>query len=425
MKKGAVVISIVAVFAILSLSIAAVPLYKDQEANLSFFDLDPIIDAAIEQDVIEALEGNTVAATTEEISEEQNEEPVVIGTSSSVQLSNDQNEHNGGYVIYDKTGTSPNEEWTITGYSGNITSLELGSYADGKYVKIAEGAFRNCKTLTSVNLLNCTGLTTIDMAAFYGCTALEEVSLPSSVTTIGGYAFTNTPWLTSKRNNVQDTTKLVIVNNILIDGNKAVGTNGKVEIPSTVVKIAPYAFSYNYTMTSLSFKSRTSTIDIPYRCFALCSKLKTIKLNGVGNIGAYAFTTCTALEEIVDFDNNLGTIGNAAFSGCTKLATFDFSGVGGADNVVIGDQAFMDCTAITSVKFPQKISTIGTAAFMGCESLRSITFNSATTSVTLNQAAFKDCTKLDTLTKDSGTTLSVTGTGGTLANAFYNTKIVI
>ncbi len=53
--------------------------------------------------------------------------------------------------------------------------------------------------------------------AFFGCTSLSDIEIPSSVTEIDGNAFENTPWLTNKRNS----NSLVVVNNILIDGRNA------------------------------------------------------------------------------------------------------------------------------------------------------------------------------------------------------------
>ena len=52
---------------------------------------------------------------------------------------------------------------------------------------IAEGAFRGCTELTSMEIPE--GVTTIGASAFRGCTGLTSVTLPSTITSIGNYAF--------------------------------------------------------------------------------------------------------------------------------------------------------------------------------------------------------------------------------------------
>ena len=84
-------------------------------------------------------------------------------------------------------------------------SLEtIGSYAFGylpvrevdfsgctSLVSIGTGAFRNDLALNTADLSNCVSLTTIGDAAFRDCTALEEVTIPVSVTSLAETAFMN------------------------------------------------------------------------------------------------------------------------------------------------------------------------------------------------------------------------------------------
>ena len=52
---------------------------------------------------------------------------------------------------------------------------------------IGEGAFRGCRSLTSVTIPN--SVTSIGSSAFYDCWSLTSVTIPNSVTSIGSYAF--------------------------------------------------------------------------------------------------------------------------------------------------------------------------------------------------------------------------------------------
>ena len=66
----------------------------------------------------------------------------------------------------------------------------LGAYFNEKKVLgILEGAFRNCRGITKVYLLD--GLIKIERSAFENCTALAEIEIPETVTHVGKYAFKN------------------------------------------------------------------------------------------------------------------------------------------------------------------------------------------------------------------------------------------
>ena len=61
--------------------------------------------------------------------------------------------------------------------------------------KIGICAFRNCKSLISVEIPN--SVTMIRSIAFYGCTSLFDISLPNSIVSIEGGAFYNCTFLKS------------------------------------------------------------------------------------------------------------------------------------------------------------------------------------------------------------------------------------
>ncbi len=66
----------------------------------------------------------------------------------------------------------------------------LGAYFNEKKVLgILEGAFRDCRGITRVYLLD--GLIKIERSAFENCTALAEIEIPETVTHVGKFAFKN------------------------------------------------------------------------------------------------------------------------------------------------------------------------------------------------------------------------------------------
>ncbi len=58
----------------------------------------------------------------------------------------------------------------------------------------------------------------------------------------------------------------------------------------------------------------------------------------------------------------------------------------------IGDRAFMDCTSLTSVTFPNSVTSIGSYAFRGCTGLTSVTIPNSVTSI--GWCAFYGCSGL-------------------------------
>ncbi len=85
-------------------------------------------------------------------------------------------------------------------------------------------------------------------------------------------------------------------------------------------------------------------------------------------IGDSAFQNCTALTSIV-FSNSNATvsIGNYAFSGCLKLKNVTLPKC-----QRIGQCAFENCTSLSSVKIPEGTLEIGNYCFFNCVALKSV-----------------------------------------------------
>jgi len=71
------------------------------------------------------------------------------------------------------------------------------------------------------------------------------------------------------------------------------------------------------------------------------------------------------------------SIGNDAFRDCSGLTSVSF----GSDLETIGNNAFQNCTGLTSISLPNNLSTVGNSAFSGCTSLSSIEIPSSLTSI--------------------------------------------
>ena len=97
-------------------------------------------------------------------------------------------------------------------------------------------------------------------------------------------------------------------------------------------------------------------------------------------------------QGVLTFDDTIISIGNNAFSDCTLLTSVTIP-----DSVTsIGTDTFRGCTSLTSVTIPDSVTSIGTDTFRGCTSLTSVTIGNSVTSI--GNFAFQDCTSLTSVT---------------------------
>ena len=68
----------------------------------------------------------------------------------------------------------------------------------------------------------------------------------------------------------------------------------------------------------------------------------------------------------------------------------------------IGDEAFKDCTEVTSIAIPESVTNIGSKAFRGCSGLTRVTIPDSVLSI--GNDAFRDCSGLTSITIPNGVT---------------------
>ena len=114
--------------------------------------------------------------------------------------------------------------------------------------------------------------------------------------------------------------------------------------------------------------------------------------NSVKVIGNKAFLNCSALssviipESVTDIED--GEYDTGAFYGCNGLKSITIP-----DNVVkIGDQAFYCCNGLSNVIIGNGVLSIGKAAFARCKNLSSVHFGNSIT--TIRDSAFFECNSL-------------------------------
>ena len=188
----------------------------------------------------------------------------------------------------------------------------------------------SCKYNLSSGLTSLTipsSVTEIGGAAFKGCSGLTSLIIPSSVTSIGGSAFEGCSGLTS------------------------------LTIPSSVTSIGGSAFKGCSGLTSLIIPS------------------------SVTSIGSYVFENCSGLTSIT-IPSSVTEIGGAAFKGCSSLTNLYYKIDDEIEtylryghlyiNVKCGIEYYLNDKKITSVAIPSTITKLGEYAFQNCRDLTSV-----------------------------------------------------
>ena len=118
--------------------------------------------------------------------------------------------------------------------------------------------------------------------------------------------------------------------------------------------------------------------------------------DSVISIGDEAFWECTSLTSI-EIPDSVKSIGDGAFAGCTSLTSIALP-----DSITsLGNEAFCGCESLTSIEIPDSVKSIGGNAFRFCESLTSIAIPDSVTSI--GDKAFLGCTSLKVINIPKGT----------------------
>ena len=144
---------------------------------------------------------------------------------------------------------------------------------------------------------------------FSGCSSLESVYVPESVSFIGSGAFYKTP-ITERRDNEFVTLGGGVLTSCLAPGKD-------VTVPNDVRIIGENAFSQLFEMKSVTIPE--GVVHICDLAFEGCISLERAELpSTLEHIGSRAFVDCQALESI-DLPEELRSIGTDAFYGTAKL----------------------------------------------------------------------------------------------------------
>lgn len=215
-------------------------------------------------------------------------------------------------------------------------------------------------------------VTSIGNHAFYGCSRLRSLKIPTSVSQIGYVIFD--PF--SSINIAIHIYDIESWCNIDFDPNSDILNYGDLYLGDELI----------------------SDLEIP---------------NGTKLINDYAFENCRSINSLA-IPNSVTSIGKSAFNNCRNLNTVYIGN--GVEKIC--DNAFTQCYSLTSVKIPNSVNSIGDYAYYGCKKVTSLTIGNSVTEIGTH--AFTGCIEMKKVTfSDSDKTLCFKDTKST----FYDCPI--
>ena len=308
------------------------------------------------------------------------------------------------------------------------------SYENYQSCKV--GSFMNCNNLTSVDLGS---IQKLGDRAFYGCTSLKKITLPSTITNLGWECFDGVTIVTSMAtvppviDKSEDETSsipmgefvLVNVPEASLDSYKSanywkdmakrifpIGTKFDYDVtteaqPSTSDLLDKVGLKNANSIVSLKVKGSINSYDV----MVIRNKMDNLHYldlsdaNVVENSYEY-YTGCStkndtigrnAFRELsklvtISLPNSVKAIESGALYKCTKLKSVVLPE--NLQSIEYGDWssgAFADCYSLTDVKF-KACNFIGSLAFSNCYALNHVTLPPDLK--TIDQYAFANCSSL-------------------------------
>ncbi len=266
------------------------------------------------------------------------------------------------------------------GALSGITTLKTVTLSDGIY-ELGAHAFDGCTSLTSVNIPQ--EVNTLSDSLFADCTSLAELFFGDNITAIGANTFSGCSALV----------RLCSYD----DGTFSVGTHVKtvgeqafagcssmtsLTLPDSLTQIGEKTFQNCTRLRDMTMPFVGSDRDglaskrLSYLFGTVPSTLKTVTITDQYTIGQEAFRDCTSLTSVT-LSEGVAIINKSAFNTCTALSEINLP----ESLEMVGEDAFANCDSLKTLKIPDNVTVIGKEAFFSCDNLRELTIGGKVTSI--------------------------------------------
>ena len=202
-------------------------------------------------------------------------------------------------------------------------------------------------------------VTSIGDRAFDLCIDLKEVTIPSSITSVGELSVGQYPsfdlhikdlsaWCKISFSGIEFNPLLMCTQHLYLNGVEVT----KLTIPDDITAIGNVTFQGCEGLTEVTIH------------------------DNITSIGDYAFSGCSGMTKLT-IGNGVTSIGQHAFHGCNGLTKLNIPN----SLTTIRSFTFANCSGLTELIIPNNITTIDGRAFNNCSGLRSITIGSGVLSI--------------------------------------------
>jgi len=262
-------------------------------------------------------------------------------------------------------------------------------------------AFLNCVSMKRIVLPKT--LKVMGRCVFEGCSDLEEIIIPEGAPfkVLDGVFIDKANKKTIRALNKKNIDSIGITNGITVVSSKTFDRCSvrQITIPMSVIEIEPNAFYLTMNLEkivvdpkNMNFRSIDGVIHNRNGKVLIRYPQGKIGVNyyledTVEEIGEQAFSCATNIQTLT-FTSELRRIGNKAFEYCMGLENLMLPG----SVEVIGDRAFQYCDNLRSAMLSRTIREIGDCAFYYCGSLETISVPRSVEKI--GNLAFAHCEKL-------------------------------
>ncbi|MGN1115482.1 MAG: leucine-rich repeat domain-containing protein, partial [Candidatus Ornithomonoglobus sp.] len=218
----------------------------------------------------------------------------------------------------------------------------------------------------------------LETSAFGGCTAIESISIPESLTELKSGTFSRC----SSLKNVYIPDSISILGDFVFSSCTSLK---HVELPDSVTSIGVGLFADCYAMTDITIPD--SVTNISKSALSRISNLQTLTMPGLIELSDAMYEIPSSLTSItvtsdpiegfayecdgirtVNIGPKVKTINPHAFEKCTNLNTVTIEN----GTTSIARRAFTGCTALKTITIPESVTSIGADAFRDCGKIKDI-----------------------------------------------------